>query len=140
MHTAQWSLLIAALALASSITLPLLFRRQDARERRESKRTLLLQKLLSVKSLYSNATIQTHLLLHQTASQMSETERNALQEKLDTFKELEDAAWQLHEVWNHPGDQKTSLELDDAINDATATESVALDIVSWIETRMTMLK
>jgi hypothetical protein len=133
METEHWSLLIAVIALISSVGLPLWFRSQDMKEKVSEKRTLLLQKILSVKSINYNSKIALELLFQRHDDKMEEGQYRALKEILEKTKVHDRKIWELHETCNDYNDGATLEELDEILKNVIVAESEAVDSADVIE-------
>lgn len=129
----HWSLLISALALVASVGLPLGFRWADSKRRVRDKRQLLLQKILSVKSIVYSSRFHLIYLLKRYADQMEASQRQALERQVPALEKYERELWKLHEIWRDSS-QKTDLkELAEAEANVDVTESEVSDLAKLIE-------
>lgn len=131
-----WSLLIATIALLSSVGLPLYLRKMDTKEKISDKRTLLLQKILSVKSINNSSRMQLSFMLQRYGDRMSNEQRQEIVNQTEVIKVQENETWELHALCSNYDDGATLQTLDNMIKSVAVTESEAIDMANTIEKRI----
>ena len=128
-----WSFLVATIALLSSVGLPLFLRKMDTKEKVSDKRTLLLQKILSVKSINYISRMQLAFMLQRYGHRMDNEQRQGIADQLKVIKEQENETWALHAVCSNYDDNATLESLDGLIKNTAVAESEAIDMADVIE-------
>ncbi len=100
------------------------------------KRSLLLQKILSLKSLNYSSRMQIAFMLQRYGAKMEEGQRQALSAQLDKIKEHEDEIWKLHDECSDYNDNATLEYLDGIMKEVVVAESEAIDTADVIEKGM----
>lgn len=133
MTTEQWALVISGLALISSVALPLWFRQGDMEEKIAAKRSLLLQKILSMKSFVCTSRFQIVYLLQRYGDKMEPNQLAALRAQIPRLEEHESELWKFLEECRNYDDGCSLHQLDEILSHVTVSESELADMAKMIE-------
>ena len=130
----DWSLIVSVAAVVTAIALPLYFRHKDAENRLMEKRALLLQRILSLKSLNSSVRMQYMFHLHQHVHEMNATDKSTNVKMLEDFTKQEEDVLTLYEFISGHQEKLSSKEINKLQNNVNLAESVAADSLKFVET------
>ncbi|MEJ1365609.1 MAG: hypothetical protein RPU42_11075, partial [Candidatus Sedimenticola sp. (ex Thyasira tokunagai)] len=133
LKTEHWALLISFLALAASVVIPLCFRWFDGKEKTANKREVLLQKILTLKSLASTSKYELIYLVQKHGGKMEPYQLEALNAKIPKIEEYEKEAWLLHDECSDYNDGASLEELNKTFTHVSVAESEIHDISKLIQ-------
>lgn len=133
MQTEHWSLLISGIALAVSIGIPIWQYRRSTARLIASKRTLLLQRILSAKSVTFVSMHELIWLLKRHGGQMDEEQRGKLQAMVPRMREHHDGLEQLHAEWSDYNDGASIADIERELSHVDQAYSEAEDTAKLIE-------
>ena len=99
--TEQWALLISAFALLVSIGVPLIQWHSNKSRTEATARTLLLQRILSAKSIVFVSMHELIWLLQKHGDKMAEQQRENLKSLIPRMRTHHDELEKLHEKWSN---------------------------------------
>lgn len=133
MSTEQWALLISAIALIVSIGIPLFQWHTNRKRTVATARTLLLQRILSAKSVTFVSMHELIWLLRKHGGQMEDTQRKNLESMVPRMRTHHDELEKLHEEWSDFDDGNTIKEIEKQLVTIDTAYSDAEDTAKLIE-------
>lgn len=133
METEHWALFVSFLALMTSIGLPIWIRRGETKEKAANRRSLLLQKIVAVKSLAYTSRFQLVYLLQRHSEAMDLDQREALQAQVPRIEDHEKELWKLHKQFLNYDDNSTLMDIEKTLSHVIVAESEISDLARLIE-------
>ena len=134
MGTEHWALLVSVIALIVSIGIPIWQWRSTSAQTIASKRTLLLQTILSTKSVTHVSMWELIGLLNRHGHEMRPKIRADAANMLQALQEHHDALETLHRKWSDYSGVETLSRIEQALSDVDVTSSDAKDTSRLVET------
>ena len=133
MSTEQWALLLSSIALLVSIGIPLFHWRSNKKRTEATARTLLLQRILTAKSVTFVSMHELIWLLQKHGTQMEDKQRNNLENMVPRMRTHHDELEKLHEEWSDFDDGKGVKDIELELVDIDTACSDAEDTAKLIE-------
>ncbi len=133
MSVEQWALVVSVIAFVASIGVPIWQWRATNAQANASKRTLLLQRILSAKSVTYVSLHELISLLNRYGNQMEPEQRNDLANMVPRMRQHHDDFEELHQEWSNYGDGKSLKEIEQTLADVDVAASEAEDTAKLIE-------
>lgn len=133
MSTEYWALAVSIIALIASIGIPIWQWRVTNAQTIASKRTLLLQRILSTKSVNYISMYELIRLLNRYGDKMEPGQRANFKSMVPRMRQHHDELEALHRECSNYSDGKRLSELEQVLSDVDVASSEAEDIAKLIE-------
>jgi hypothetical protein len=133
MNTEHWALVVSAIALLVAIGIPVWQWRATNAQTIASKRTLLLQRILSTRSANYVAMHELLWMLNRYGNQMESDQRVNLQNMVPRMRQHHDDLEKLHTEWSNYNDGKSLNDLEQTLADVDMASAEAEDNAKLIE-------
>lgn len=133
MSTEEWALVAAIIALLVSIGVPLFQWRGNTSRTKATTRTLLLQSILSAKSVTFVSMHELIHLLNKYGERMEPDQRNNLEAMVPRMRTHHDELEKLHDEWSNFDDDKSLSDIERQLIEVNMATSEAEDTAKLIE-------
>jgi len=123
MSTEYWALFVSVIAMIASIGIPIWQWRATNTQTIASKRTLLLQRILSTKSVTYVSMHELIWLLNRYSDKMEPEQRANLANIVPRMRQHHDELEALHREWSNYNDGKRLSELEQTLSDVDVASS-----------------
>ncbi|WP_316365366.1 hypothetical protein [Candidatus Thiodiazotropha sp. CDECU1] len=134
MEIEVWALVVSFIALFVSIGIPIWQWKVSNKQKEENKRTVLLQRILEVKTIQYFNYIELHNLLSAYGKDMNIEKKELLNNTLLKMKREVDEIEGLHVHWSNYNDGKSLSEIEQEISIVDLMVSEATSMTKIIET------
>jgi len=133
METEQCALLVSIIALIASIGIPLYQWKYTQKVQRDSRRTLLLQRILETKSIVFTSTHELISHINQNGHRMDQDQKRSLEETVPRMRSHYDELEELHNVWSDYSGDETLADFENVQAQVDVAHSEAVDTAKLIE-------
>ncbi|MEW8050051.1 MAG: hypothetical protein AB2809_06695 [Candidatus Thiodiazotropha sp.] len=116
METEDWALVVSFIALFISVGIPIWQWKVSNKQKEENKRTMLLQRILEVKTIQYFNYIELHNLLNTYGKDMNNEKKEVLESTLLKMKKETGGIEDLHGYWSNYSDGKSLSEIEQEIS------------------------